>query len=204
MKGNKDGFLIPEVDLEKCVSCGRCDMVCPHLNKSQNESLKNVDIKAVWLYASKDDIAKLKSSSGAACFDLEKAALKNNGVISGCVWNDELQAVHIVGHDEETLIKTQGSKYVQSDIGCCYKQIANYIKEGRFVIFTGTPCQAIAMNNYIMALEKEEYREQLITVAVICHGVASPLAWESYKKWEKEKNESPLVKVNFRDKSKEG
>lgn len=201
---NDEGFLIPEIDLDKCISCGKCDKVCPHLNRKTNEESSMNDVKGVWLYASKDSEAKLASSSGAACYELSKAALKKNGVVVGCVWDEKLRAVHAVSCDENDLKKTQGSKYVQSDTGNIYKDVAEYLKSGQFVVFTGTPCQATAMNNYVLALENGKYRDSLITIAIICHGVASPMAWESYKKWTMEKEGSPLIKVNFRDKSREG
>lgn len=102
------------------------------------------------------------------------------------------------------LEKTQGSKYVQSYMGDIYENIMELLRKGKKVIFTGAPCQATALHNYVTLTKDGIYRKNLINVAFICHGVASPYVWEQYKKWEKEKHGSSLKKVNFRDKSKEG
>lgn len=203
MQQDDEGFLFPFVDREKCISCGKCERVCPHINAAKLKSLGETEGKAVWLYASQDAEAKMASSSGAACYELGKAMLKQGGKVCGCVWDKNLRAIHMLGQ-EETLKKTQGSKYVQSDTGNVYRETEEYLKSGGTVLFTGTPCQAAAMHRFVMGSDGGKYREQLITVAVICHGVASPLAWESYKNWECEQQNSPLVTVNFRDKSKKG
>jgi hypothetical protein len=50
----------------------------------------------------------------------------------------------------------------------------------------------------------EKCRDNLITVGLICHGVPSPAAWDSFKEWTANRHGSPLISVNFRDKSKEG
>ena len=126
------------------------------------------------------------------------------GIIAGCIWDENLIAVHTVGNDKEVLKKTQGSKYVQSSVGYCYKEIIQQIQLGKIAIFTGTPCQATAMHNFAMNYLQGKYRDNLITIAVICHGVASPQAWESYKEWDRDRTGSPLVRVNFRDKTREG
>lgn len=204
MQSDDRGFLMPWVDIEKCISCGKCDRICPHLNGEKLKGEREKDVKGVWLYASMDDDAKMRSSSGAACYELGKAGLKNGGAVSGCIWNERLEAVHIVGEDKENLKKTQGSKYVQSNTREVYREIEQRIRSGKQVIFTGTPCQATAVHNYITELNDRGDREKLITVAVICHGVASPLVWESYKRWALDQNGSPLISVNFRDKTQEG
>lgn len=85
-----------------------------------------------------------------------------------------------------------------------YKDVLDLLKQGQKVIFSGVPCQCTAMSNFVNNTANGKYRENLITVALICHGVASPLAWESFKKWTSTKENSDLVGVNFRDKTKEG
>lgn len=203
MMQNEEGFQIPKIDKEKCIGCGKCDKVCPHVT-AKIDSEQYGEVKGIWLYASVNDNAKMRSSSGAACYELSKAMIKQDGYFSGCIWNEELVAIHTVSNEESMLQATQGSKYVQSIMCKSYEQIVELLKVDKKVIFTGTPCQATAVHNYVNCIENGRYRDNLITLAVICHGVASPLAWETYKKWAGEEQRSPLVKVNFRDKSKEG
>lgn len=199
MKPNKEGFLIPYVDNNKCVNCDLCKRVCVHLNHAAK-----CNATATWTYASKDNDAKRKSSSGAAWFEIGKHTLKEGGLVAGCIWNKELKAIHSIGNSMQTLISTQGSKYVQSDIGDVLKEIVIALKHGNKIVFSGTPCQATAAHNVIVNSSASKYRDNAIIVAVICHGVSSPLAWESYKTWDEAKHHSKLVSINFRDKSKEG
>ena len=42
-----------------------------------------------------------------------------------------------------------GSKYVQSKIGNTYKLAEQFLKEGRKVLFSGTPCQIAGLKRYL-------------------------------------------------------
>lgn len=78
------------------------------------------------------------------------------------------------------------------------------LKGGKVVLFSGTPCQTFAAHNFVMSYQEGKYREQLITVGVLCHGISAPEVWESCKRWMSKQEGSKLIGVNFRDKSKEG
>lgn len=197
---NVEGFKVPSIDNTKCTNCGLCEKVCPHISKKPivltNENS--------WLYVSNNEEAKKKSSSGAAFYELAKCAINHGAYICGCAWDDNLVAEHIVGNEHESIVRIQGSKYVQSDIKEVYREIGILLRKGYKVIFSGVPCQCTAASNYVNLIVNGKYRENLITIAVICHGVASPLAWETFKIWISEKEKSDLIGVNFRDKSQEG
>lgn len=36
MKPNKEGFFMPNVNMDVCIKCGKCEKVCPHLNTTSN------------------------------------------------------------------------------------------------------------------------------------------------------------------------
>lgn len=201
MQCDETGFLFPHIDIEKCIDCGLCERVCPHITKQDFQVDKVLNDS--WLYSSKDKDGIMKSSSGGAFYEMAKAALKTGDYVCGCCWNNNLQAEHIIINDMDDLYKLQGSKYVQSNIGKVYKEIINLLKENRKVLFSGTPCQAIAINNLVLKINKN-FRKNLTIVALICHGVASPKAWETHKTYLAKKNGSKLKEVNFRDKSQEG
>lgn len=154
-----------------------------------------------YIYRSNNMEAKLRSSSGAAFYELARGALAAGYYICGCAWDNQLVARHIIGNSEKDLWRMQGSKYVQSDMGEVYREILSLLKNGNKVLFSGTPCQAIGIGKLA---EKLHRRENLLTVALICHGVPSPLAWESYKKWTNAREDDVLCDVNFRDKSCDG
>ena len=46
-------------------------------------------------------------------------------------------------------------------------------------------------------------RDNALIIGIICHGISSPKAWESFKAWDGFKHNSKLVSVDFRDKTKE-
>ena len=91
----------------------------------------------------------------------------------------------------------QGAKYVQSELRDTFLEAENALKAGRKVLFSGTPCQIAGLKNYL----GKEY-DNLLTVDLVCHGVPSPLVWESYLKYRKEKDGQSEVadKVNMRSK----
>lgn len=199
---NKDGFLIPVIDKSKCVHCNKCSNVCPHINADLTKI--NTKDPHTWLFSSKDEIAKKNSSSGGAFYELAKYFVDNNGLVCGCAWNDYLEAEHCLVNDLCDLRRLQGSKYVQSRTGDIYNRVLSVLKSGKKVLFSGTPCQCNAMYNIAINYNKGMYKENLYNVAVICHGIATPKAWETYKDWLCEVNKSKLKKVDFRSKDVEG
>jgi hypothetical protein len=71
----------------------------------------------------------------------------------------------------------RGSKYTQAIVGNAYKHVEDFLKNGRFVLFSGTPCQIAGLKRYL----RKEY-SNLLTVDIICHGVPSPKVWDMYLK----------------------
>ncbi len=204
MSPGEGKFLFPQVDVAKCISCNRCDRVCTHINAARFR--KNEENNCgTWLYSSSDNIAKLKSSSGAAFYELSKSYIENDGYVCGCVWSQDMsKAEHIVGNSMEDVFRMQGSKYLQSDVSGCYIRVIELLKQGHKVLFSGTPCQVLAIHNAILQVDNGIYRNSMLTVAVICHGVAAPGAWQSFKMWIEKKNGSSLISANFRDKTLKG
>ena len=69
----------------------------------------------------------------------------------------------------------RGSKYLQSVIGDCFKDIKTLLEENKKVLFTGTPCQVAGLYAFL----RKDY-ENLYTVELICHGVPSPKVFKKY------------------------
>ncbi len=195
---NEEGFAVPQVNKEKCIDCHKCETVCVHLAKAPKGK-----VCGSWTYASSDEKAKGRSSFGAAWYEIGVNALREGAYVCGCAWDDSFRARHVIGNEIKTLEKTQGSKYVQSELFDVLKSIIQLLKNGKKVVFSGVPCQATAVHNVIMS-SAPECRDNALIIGIICHGVSSPLAWESFKTWDENVHGSKLVSVNFRDKSKEG
>ena len=202
MQQNDEGFMMPVVDESKCVDCGLCDKVCPHLNTSEdrsNFSLESFKDKKSYLYYS-NKLERKDSASGGFVYDAMKAIVDNGGLACGCVWDENLRAVHIVSDKQEDLLHMQSSKYVQSDMQGCYKEIKVALKSGRKVVFCGTPCQTAGLKHYLGKADKTN----LISICLICHGVASPGVWDRWKTVMEKKHHGKLIYVNMRDKSYKG
>lgn len=202
MKPNEEGFLMPNVNKEVCIKCGRCDRVCPHLNGAKNidvyslESFRDVPSYLYFL----DSNEREDSASGGFVFAAMKSCLDRGGLVCGCVWDKNMKAIHIVSDKMEDLRRMQSSKYVQSEIGHCYSEIKNSLKQGIEVVFCGTPCQTAGLKTYLGKTDASH----LISICVICHGTPSPLAWKKWKQVQELKYKGKLEYVNMRDKHKKG
>lgn len=193
MKPNDEGFLYPILDAAKCINCGLCAKICP----AENVSSINSPIK---VYAAQDKNLSvlLDSSSGGLFSAFAEQIIADGGYVVGCIFNEELRAVHVLTNRKELVEKMRGSKYVQSDIRSIYNQIKTYLIAGHKVLFTGTPCQVDGLKRFLC----KDY-ETLITVDLICHGVPSPLLLSSYLKSVSERK-GKVTDIRFRDKKRNG
>ena len=192
MLPNHEGFLHPMVDAEKCVECGACEKACPGLNPAYNENA----LKEAFVLQNKDDAIRYQSTSGGAFTAIAEEVIRRGGIVFGAVMTTDLKVVHDSVETVEGLAKFRNSKYVQSEIGDCYSRAKSFLNDGRWVCFSGTPCQ---INGLIKFLGKDY--EKLITVDVVCKSVPSPLVFQKYVEYKKglEGNISDVV---FRDKKR--
>ncbi len=170
MQSDSEGFAYPVVDRKSCIGCGLCEKVCPFINPGQ-------DRKPVKVYAAKnsDEVIRMKSSSGGVFYALAESVIKDGGVVFGARFDASWNVVHGYAETVDELYPFMGSKYVQSSIGKSYVQAEHFLKTGRKVLFSGTPCQTAGLMHYL----KNRY-DNLLTAAVICHGVPSPKIWKIY------------------------
>ena len=164
MKADKYGFYYPEIDQNKCVDCGLCVKTCP-VNHPVHIEYPS-DCYAV-VCKDREELKKVASGGMASIFS--KYVLDRNGVVYGANGID-IRNVHHTRVDRlEALDSIRGSKYVQSYMGDIYKQVKKDLKEGKQVLFTGTPCQVAGLKAF---LHNKVY-DNLITADLVCHGVPS-------------------------------
>lgn len=192
------GFLYPKVDESKCVDCGLCDNVCA-FNDNYDTSM-NLPTPDVYGARHKDIDEVMKSRSGAAFVAISDYILEHGGVVYGAGYKDHFRVAHKCATTKEERDEFRGSKYVQSDITGIFKQVKDDLKNGLPVLFSGTGCQCAGINAYI----GKKFREKLILVDIVCHGVPSPYIWHDYIEWCEKKNSCSIVSVDFRNKKKYG
>lgn len=192
MHEDAEGFKYPQVDTTACVDCGLCEKVCPILHpESDNNILQVIAAK------NKDEVVRKESSSGGVFSILAEAFIDDGGVVVGCAMNKELQAVHIICETKEELIRLRSSKYVQSDIEGIFPQVCQLLRDGRKVLFSGTPCQVAGLRNFLI----KRY-DNLFCVDLLCHGVPSPKLFREYKNTIEQRYNSKAIFVNHRCKEK--
>ncbi len=192
MHYDEEGFLRPHIDQKKCINCGLCKVTCPE-NISIGLNEEPLGIYSGW---SKDDNTRIRSASGGAFAEIAYYFINHfNAVVFGVTMNQNLDAVHICIERAEDMYKLQGSKYIQSHIGTAYRQVLQYLKKGRIVLFSGTPCQIGGLKKYI----KKDF-ENLFTVDLICHGVPSKKIFEDYIKFLEGKIGHRVYDIKFRGK----
>ena len=185
--------LLPEVNSGMCIRCGRCETVCLHL--SPPERVAPLAGEA-FLAKNLDTELRKRSSSGGMFYPLAMQVLSENGAVCGCIWDDAFLPKHIVSSKEEDVRKMLGSKYIQSDMGDCIRQMEQLLKRGQKVLFSGVPCQTEAVARSLRA-----YRSQLLLVALICHGSVDRSLWSRFLAQESDP-EKTLTGITMRDKSR--
>lgn len=185
----KNGFYFPKIQYKTCISCNLCEERCPSLNKINTER----SIKACYVgYYTKP--ARENSTSGGAFYAFANYVLTDKkGVVYGAAFNPNFEVTHIRVDNIEDLHKLQGSKYPQSRINDVFISVKNNLLSNKFVLFSGTPCQVNGLNNFL----GKKYNN-LLTIDIICQGVASPSIWFKYVncKFPNEK----VLNIVFKDK----
>lgn len=188
------GFSYPLVDKNRCTGCNACVRACPFAN---GNAVKPTDYEQRAYAARHNDLNEISSSrSGAVFVALSDSVLNSGGVVYGAALDDQITVVHARGTTKEECVKFKGSKYTQSDLGGITLQIINDLDNNKTVLFSGTPCQVNSVKRTIPSRSLD----RLITVDVICHGVASPKVWKDYISFLEGKEKKKIINANFRDK----
>ena len=190
MVENQEGFLTAVVNQDLCVDCGLCKKRCP-----QNADVEKLSAKKVFAVRLKDEKILYKSASGGAFAGIAKAWIEEGGIVFGVAYDKDWNAKHVCASSLTELEPILSSKYVQADTCQTYKEVKQYLNDGKKVLFSGTGCQI----GGLIAFLKKDYAN-LLTVDLICHGVASPLLFKKYIEWLGSQSGSPILEYDFRDK----
>ncbi len=190
----KDGFYYPTIEQNLCVDCGVCAKNCPvnSVPHTQSDCIETFAVKH------KNDGVVLNSSSGGIFTALSNKILSDGGYVIGADFDGDMNVIHNVASTAQQRDRMRGSKYIQSDTSGIYDKIKLLLKDGKPILFTGTPCQAAAVRKSFLN------EKNLYIVDIICHGVPNLDVWKKYVEFIENKYHRKLSFYSFRDKSVSG
>lgn len=194
MTMDENGCLYPQINRELCVGCGLCKSVCNYQNNSTDNSILTA-------YAAKslDTDTQKFSSSGGLFSALSYSIISAGGVVYGCAYEDENAIItpkHVRISQISEIKKTQGTKYAQSSIGMCFKQVKQDLERDVPVLFSGTPCQVDGLYGFL----HNKHYNNLFTIDILCHGVPGTGFFQDYIRSIEAKYKARVIEFNFRDK----
>lgn len=178
MMPDAEGFLYPEIDDARCISCGRCGRVCPVLkNDGKEETAGAAQTQLPEIYAAyKKELEELlASSAGGVADSISKIIIGDGGVVFGVRYQDDYRgACFDMAKQAEELRRFNESKYVESDRSRLFETLPGEIASGRKVLVIGLPCDIAA----VRALAG--YPDNLYTCKLICRSNTSKKALQEF------------------------
>ena len=171
MLADAEGFLRPVVDRSRCIGCRRCEQICPILSPPQGGSPHAAAYAAIDL----NEPARLNSTSGGVFSALCQWIFDQGGAVFGAAYADDFSVEHRCVQSVDELPALRTAKYAQSRIGDSFREVKRLLADGRYVLFSGTPCQVGGLRAFL-----GEDHERLVLVDLVCHGVPSPAVWSRY------------------------
>lgn len=193
LESDEYGFAYPVINNDLCIQCSQCIKVCAF----QNRDRENTPFDA-YAAAVNDSEKIMHSTSGGLFAVLAEEVLRQNGIVFGAAIekvNGLFCVHHIAVETAEELPKILKSKYVQSATEDCYKTAKKHLDSGRFVLYSGTPCQIAGLKGYL----KKNY-DNLLTVDIVCHGVPSIDLFRKYISEIEKREGFEITDFQFRDK----
>lgn len=189
MVPDEDGFRYPQVDALLCTDCGACLSVCPFDRPPERFTGQQTAFGG----HHGDDSVLRESTSGGAFSAIAGEWIAGGGVVFGAV-ADGLSVYHKAARTVAEASRFRSSKYAQSVIGSCYKEVRHMLAGGTRVLFSGTPCQIAGLRAFL----GDRDTSGLLTVEVICEGVPSPNYMRSLDSHLKSRFSSGIGSLNYR------
>ena len=194
MESDAEGFLQPVVELDQCIACNRCQKACPVLNKTGRDAGETIACAAI----NADEPTRLQSTSGGVFPLLCRWVLDRGGGVFGAAYDKDFRVIHCQVNRIEELDQLRGAKYAQSDLQDTFFRVKHNLSEGKYVLFSGTPCQVGGLLSFL-----DKPYDRLILVDLICHGVPSPKVWQHYIDYRRNRDADGQKPIHINLRSKE-
>ena len=151
----------------------------------------------------------LQSAAGGGAAVISEAVIKNGGAVFGACYSADFRTAEFACVERlEDLCRLKGSKYIPTlkrilldgEYVPLWPLVAEKLKEGREVLFTGLGCDVAALKSYLNANHVDSSR--LYTVDLICFGPAIPEVHRQYVENLEKKYHSHLKSFTVRHKAK--
>ena len=143
---------------------------------------------------------RAESRSGGVFTALSDFIIEQDGIVFGCMLNERFEAIHSRATTKAERNSFRGSKYVQSNVGNTFLEAKSDLKDGKLVLYSGTPCQIAGLKSYL----RTEDAVPLVCVDIVCHGVPSPGIWQEYLRYSEKCYKGNVTNVDFINKKKYG
>ena len=199
MELDDEGFRYPFFDETKCIHCNKCEKVCPVLMNKRFDAVQEEVYSDPIAYGGwhRDEKVRENSSSGGAFTLFADEVLRKNGIVYGAAFKDSCTVAHVSVRSKKDLGRLHGSKYVQSNMHEVYSEVQKDLKDGKTVLFSGTPCQNAGLLSFLGHTDKRLY-----LLDFICHGVPSPGVFSQYIDYLCQNKHSEVTDFKFRVKDK--
>lgn len=188
MEKGQHGFVYPQINKSLCRDCGICSDRCPANKKACDGS----EVQTVYAAWNNNKQIRCGSTSGGIFTLLAQQIINSGGAVAGVAWDDDFHPRHKIVSTTEGLSAFRGSKYSQSITGDIYKIIKEKLETGMSVMFSGTPCQNMALRSFL----GKDY-DNLFLIDLVCHGVPSNDMLDRYYS----EFEDGIANVNLRRKA---
>lgn len=192
MQQDKRGFSYPVVDAAKCSDCDWCINACIKKAKAPFIQYESEALPEIYAASAPDLEGRYTAYSGLFRELVHFVRKEKNGVIFGTTLNEKLEPVISWTEDEEKAAEFAEQRYLIPRTLEAFRKIRELLEEGRFVLFTGIPCQCAGLRGYL-----HRSYPKLVICELMCHEAVPEKLFQQYIRLLSEKQEGELHSIHF-------